>query len=89
MEYDTLFITRHALTEGIVVRKGRVSSSGIAQLDTGEYLLPYDFGKTKEEALAMADEMRTKRIASLESQLKKLKAMTFTIPALPDETQDN
>ncbi len=84
------YLTSHALTEGIVLRtvedcfdtsRVDVANSG----GSGECYFKPDWHRSSEEALARAEEMRQKAIAETEKKLRRLRAMTFTVPT---ETHD-
>lgn len=76
------YITKYALTEGItsvevtlghfpgVVRE--VGKARLASAYTGN-----DWHRTREAAISRAEEMRVRKIASLERQTAKLKALDF------------
>ena len=49
------------------------------------HIIPSRWHTTKAEAIADAESLRKKKIASLEKQLAKLRAMTFDVPDLPKE----
>lgn len=86
-EEITAFITTYALSEGILEVKGVVCHN--ISSDMLWYRLPkamfdsYAHGKnwhrTKEAALARAEEMRQRKIASLKKQIEKLENMVFEI----------
>ena len=87
-----VYDTSYALTSGIEIRKlsNPVDPDGVK--DMVFYLNPYHNGisakrwhTTKAEAIADAEALREKKIASLEKQLAKLRAMTFDAPDLPEE----
>ena len=77
-----VYITKYALTQGILVKKVRDCGNGMVEVPT-ECCRCYhrpNWWTTPEEALARAKIMRTKKIASLRKQLAKLEAMTFQVP---------
>ncbi len=80
------FITKYALTQGILERDGHVSSDDVLCISGNysngsftftTYYHKGEWFKTKEEAIVKAEEMRQKKIKSLEKQLAKLKEMQF------------
>lgn len=80
----TGYITRYALTVGIIKREGEIADSGSFHYkDPEEWgissIWHTDFRLTESEALARAEDMRKKKIASLKKQIAKLEAMIFTI----------
>jgi hypothetical protein len=80
-----VFITRYALTNGIMEVDGEVTSQFpfIVTYKTGAWMSQYAHGegkewhRTKEGAIARADAMRLARIKSLKKSITKLEAMTF------------
>lgn len=87
-----VYITKYALTSGIQVREldedttSKLSESPkriVCKAAQGErnFWLVWtpDWYKTLEEAQARAEEMRKKKIASLERQLEKLKTMKIEV----------
>ncbi|HBE9079116.1 TPA: hypothetical protein KNG91_002039 [Serratia fonticola] len=80
----TVYITKYALTAGVLKREGEISESGSVQYrDPVHRGLLWawhtDYRLTEAEALVKAEDMRKKKIASLKNQIAKLEAMTFTI----------
>lgn len=82
-----VWITKYALTNGIYEADMRhcvsVSDKMVTEDKQGGYYnasfhKPY-WHLTKEEAIAMAEVMRTKKIASLKKAIKKLEAMKFEV----------
>jgi len=86
MSSDTfkVWITRYALTEGIYEKEAKVcinvsedmieviGSNGMYFHGEGK-----DWHRTKESAIKRAEEMRKKKITSVEKQLQRLKDMKF------------
>jgi hypothetical protein len=77
-----VWITKYALTSGIfeVDAETCTSPSLIAVRKPGEltaYFHNNDWHKSKEDAIARAEEMRAKKIASLRKSIAKLEAMSF------------
>ena len=78
-----IFITKYALTDGIIEKEAmNVDDSNMMEVigggdrfnwyaHTGEYSL------TRKEAVKRAEEMRLKKIASLKKQIAKLENLTF------------
>lgn len=81
----TIYITKYALTDGILVREGEPTHT------EGGYFYKYEpgaltssiYGKdvylAPEPALKRAEEMRVKKIASLEKQIKKLQTLVVKV----------
>ncbi len=87
------YITKYALTSGIIVVDARecLNTTGgkpyhirMIAYRSGAYT-DYAHGEgkdwhlTPESAITRAEEMRTKKIAALQKQIKKLESMTFEI----------
>jgi hypothetical protein len=76
-----IYVTRYALTEGIQKKKAcRVVGEIVLCSDPGHldaYFHRPDWHETLAEAKAHAEKMRVKKIASLEKQLERLKALNF------------
>lgn len=76
------YITKYALTSGIIQTEGEITSNG-ALFDMRASVPIYYHGegkewhRTKKEAIARAEEMRQKKIASLKKQIDKLERMKF------------
>lgn len=71
--------TKYALTQGILEQDGEEVGSSMVMVGP-LYYLHYegrDWHRTREAAVARAEEMRAKKIASLKKQLKKLEGMKF------------
>lgn len=87
-----VYDTSHALTTGIKIRKLRSPVDPGAAMGMVFYFNPYQssisanrWHTTRDKAIADAEALREKKIASLEKQLAKLRAMTFDPPDLPEE----
>lgn len=80
-----VWVTKYALTSGIFRVNAKicsnVSSSMISYRESNarfdQYAHGNDWHKTEVEAIARAEQMRTKKIASLKKQIAKLEAMKF------------
>ena len=73
------FITKYALTQGIIERDCHEPnhSDDLLCVSNIEYYHKGEWFKTRQEAIVKAEEMRQKKIKSLEKQLAKLKEMQF------------
>ena len=78
------WVTKYALTHGILTAESEVSgqSPDMIRFFWGEpsgmlYVHGGDWHRTEEAAIQRAEEMRTRKIASLRKQIAKLEAMTF------------
>jgi len=78
------FITKYALTTGIYKAAGEVRDDAFKQLRTGsgnfdQYFHGKDWHLTEEEAIARAEEMRIRKLKSLDAQIKKISLLKFDI----------
>jgi len=78
----TVYITKHALSLGIKTIQGDVWSNGMIRDRSSQWGVYYhgkgnQWHETMEGAKAKAEDMRKKKIASLEKQIAKLKALEF------------
>ncbi len=78
-----VWLTNRALTHGIcegdVMREGHSRRVSLVTIQGKPYLYlgPKDWHLTHAKAVAQAEKMRQRKIASLEKQLTKLRAMKF------------
>lgn len=74
-----VFITRYALTKGIIEQEAECSGKCISYSTSGytSYVYKPDWHETETEARAHADQMRLKKIASLKKQIAKLEKLSF------------
>lgn len=78
----TVWITKYALTSGIIEIEARVCNNDM--IEYGELHLEYVHGegtqwhRSHETAIFRAEEMKIKKIKSLQKNIKKLEDMTFT-----------
>lgn len=79
LERFVAFVTKYALTNGI--EEIEVEDRGDGLVMTTEifkrYIHKYDWHHNRADAIAKAEAMRARRVASVERQLAKLKAMKF------------
>jgi len=82
-----VWITKYALTDGIVLVEAETThSADMITYRPGSWGKQYAHGegrewhRTPESALKRAEEMRTKKIASLRKSIAKLEAMKFEAP---------
>jgi hypothetical protein len=83
-EMKTVYLSKYALTNGIKEYQAEIEGLyAIVSDRSGGYVgfrtfaLGREAHLTRDAALEKAKKMREKKIASLEKQIKKLKAMTF------------
>lgn len=83
---SVVYITRWALTKGILEvpeSRARFNDDGWIVADRPDtpwlsgFFSPIEWYRSKEEAIARAEKMRDKKIASLKKQIAKLKEMEF------------
>lgn len=77
-----VWITKYALTQGIVEKEAYIYSCGkMIEIrennQRGEFYHDEEWHKTKQEAIKKAEEMKEKKVFSLEKQLVKLKTLKF------------
>lgn len=77
-----VWITKYALTQGIFEEEAEDYGDGFVKVTKKGFLDSYykkgkDWHKTKESAIAKAEEMREKKIASLKKQIEKLEKIKF------------
>lgn len=86
-ETEPIWITKYALSKGIYTDYLKVKGDSAY----GKWLNDCFHGegrewcRTKESAVKRAEEMRTKRIASLRKQIEKLEKMRFIVGEKEDE----
>lgn len=75
-ELQTVWCVRYALTSGLFELKGHITSGGYFSEDCGGkigyFLNKSDYRLTLEDAKAAAEELRKRKIKSLERQLAKV-----------------
>lgn len=78
------FITKYALTEGITIKDVEPTPSGLYfRRSSSGYFIHYyskEVHEKWEDALSAAEQMRAKKIKSLEKQIEKLKQLEFKKP---------
>lgn len=84
----TVWITKYALTHGITKAEAEeCSSPGMIAVSRPGCLIQFFHGnewhRSESEAVARAEKLRTDKIASLEKQIKRIKALTFASEATP------
>lgn len=76
-----VFVSKYAITDGITEHDATISGDGGYAIVPGCGLYTLEIGSdahlTREAAVAKANDMRTRRIASLQKQIDKLEQMTF------------
>lgn len=76
-----VWITKYALTQGIFVKEAFDTSSdrmiGYQDGSCRSYIHKPDWHTSEAEVLAHAEEMRTKKLRSLEKQIAKLQQLRF------------
>lgn len=79
-----VWITKYALTTGIFEMTAEITEHGSAYDMHSSFPTYYhgegkEWHKTKESAIARAEEMRQKKIASLKKQIEKLEGIKFYV----------
>ncbi len=77
-----VWITKYALTKGILEEEGEVSKNNADYLMVKDYCQDFyeegnEWHKTRESAIKKSEEMRLKKIESLKKQIEKLEKMKF------------
>lgn len=76
-----VWITKYALTDGIIETEGETNILGNFLITKGTYRnMWFSYNNcfaNKESAIQKAEEMRQKKIASLKKQIEKLEQMKF------------
>lgn len=82
-----VYITKYAMTEGILEREAKIvdyldgdQSVMVTLFPSHTYdtlLARWEYFETREAAVGIANKMKEKKIASLEKQLQKIKALQF------------
>jgi K+-transporting ATPase c subunit len=76
-----VFVTKFALTKGIIETQGVVQTdineSMISVQSLGQCFHKNQWFRTREEAVARAEQLRAKKIASLQKQIAALMAKSF------------
>lgn len=75
-----VFITKYALTQGILEIEPKQTHSVNMIGDVNNQYTYYhkpDWHLTKEEAIIRAEEMRIKKLQSLDKQIKRISALKF------------
>lgn len=77
----TVYVTKYALSRGIFPIEAEITERGyareLAKNRIGHFLGKRHYATTKDEAIAQAEEMRIKKLQSLEQQAKKISALDF------------
>ena len=78
-----VWITKYALTSGIIETEAEECGDDMVRVHNSTFCDSYyhkegrEWHRTKESAIAKAEEMRKKKIDSLQKQIKKLENMKF------------
>lgn len=76
-----VWITKYALTKGIIETEGKQNSGTSYTITSGEYRNSWfhqtDVALSEEDAKKRAEEMRLKKIESLKKQIAKYEHMKF------------
>lgn len=76
-----IYVTKYAFTKGILYVLAQYSKGLMKYTPKESHVPVYLTGRgwhyTKESAVARAEEMRTRKIASLKKQIKRIEAITW------------
>ena len=77
-----IYITKYALTKGIIEADGQIEDNCVSVRDlnnslTTQYFHEGEWYDNKNDAIKKAEEMRLNKIDRLKNQIKKLEKMTF------------
>lgn len=78
----TVWITKYALTDGIRKAEGWIGEYGVTVSREGQswytdLYMGNDWHRTEADAIARAEEMKAAKLASLEKQIARIKALQF------------
>lgn len=80
---ETIYVTKYALTTGIMeVKAIKCTNPHVSDMykkadSFSQYYHKGDYELTKEAAVVKAEEMRIKKLKSLDKQMKKISALRF------------
>lgn len=71
--------SKRALTKGLILEETELVGGSMIRLVSGEYLHGEgeEWHRTRSEAVARAEAMRARKIASLKKQIKRLEEIKF------------
>ena len=79
-EYVTGYVTKYALTEGIIKTEGAVSEYGTLYYPGGLFYVGKNHWTTSEhDAFIKAEKMRRAKILSLEKQIDRLRGLEIRV----------
>lgn len=73
-----VFLTKYALTKGIIEVEGEITNSGSLIYGSHSYAHSSEFYTAKEYAIPKAEDMRRRKLASLKKKIALLESMDFT-----------
>ncbi|MBL3522844.1 hypothetical protein IM876_09225 [Serratia plymuthica] len=76
-EKTTVYITKYALTKGIIKVEGEIAKSGNIFYGKGGYQHSSDFRMTLEEAIEKAEDMRRRKLESMKKKIALLESIDF------------
>lgn len=83
MKSTFVYITKHALTSGIIKRRGYITAAGFFfDSSTGSYYQRNEYCLTLPDAKRHAEIKRRMRIEQLQGQITWLQNLTFSTPTL-------
>lgn len=75
-----IYITKYALTQGILEKDAKIVEPGMVVVNDGvasSYYHGDDWHETLDDAKERAEQMRRKKVESLKKQLARVEALTF------------
>lgn len=81
-----IFVTKYALTQGILVMEAEQKNEHLVLIPAGnngvnffcsQYFHRGEWFKTREEAIVKAEDMRQRKLRSLQKQITKLQKIQF------------
>lgn len=82
---NTIYVTKYALTQGVIKCKAELIDHGMARLPSnygGTYYLRGEFWLTEDEARADFDARKKRMLASIERSAKKVREAVFAVREL-------
>lgn len=76
-ENAVVWVTKYALTRGIFEQFGEIWSEEGFRYEKYYYLHKHEWHRTKEEAIARAEQMQKEALASLKKKIEKLENLRF------------
>lgn len=79
MTEASVYITKYALTSGLVLMRGQITPHGVfVHAGTGNLYGKTDWCLTRKEAQERAEKMRMTRILNLQQQISRLRGLDYS-----------